>query len=243
MALYANVVNLPYVEAGMSDTRQQPTNPLLINVPSFEFSTSEFVNNYLFETEVAAGNDDARKDSFVKKLNDRVKYSLWSTIDMIKKWPYSRDECTVYTHFKKRFGDLTHTGPWPLMEGDNIHALPPLEVRELIDRRNSYVTNYKIHKNDTTIYTHPMIVSDTMFSEFFREVLIIKALTESYEDCPAPESALGRILGVERMKMIKFPAIFRHTKPIALVVHKNGLSGYDNRVCVGDSMTVEWLNR
>ena len=238
MALYANVINLPYVDAGMSD-EQRITSPLLINVPSFEFSTSGFEENHLFPSDLTAASDDERKNLFVYRMNHEVKHSLWSTLDMIKRWPYSRDECTVYTHFKKRYGDLTHTGPWPLDEGDRIYALPPLEVKELIDRSNAYVSNYKIHKNDTKIYTHPMIVSETMFREFYREVLINK----TRDDPPPPESALGRILGKARMKMINWDAIFRSAKPVAMVVHKNGISGYDNKVCVGDSMTIEWLNR
>lgn len=238
MALYANVITLPFVDGGMSD-EQRMTSPLLINVPGFEFSTSDFVENHLFPSNLTARNDDERKDHFVLRMNNEVKYSLWSTLDMIKRWAYSRDECTVYTHFKKRYGELTHTGPWPLDEGDRIHALPPLEVKELIDRNNTYVNNYKLHKNDTKIYAHPMIISETMFYEFYREVLIFKAL----DDTPSPESALGRILGGNRMKDIELDAIFRSAKPVAMVVHKNGISGFDNKVCVGDSMTVEWLNR
>lgn len=239
MALYANVINLPYVDAGMSDSRLK-SSPLLINAPSFEFSSSDFVGNHLYKSD-GPRSDDEKKTMFVHRLNNQVKYGLWSTIDMIKRWPYSRDECTVYTHFKKRYGDLTHTGPWPLDEGDRIHVLPPLEVRELVDRSNAYVSNFKIHKNDSIVYTHPMILSETMFREFYREFLVVKSRDPG--GCPAPESALGRVLGNVRMKTIDWEAIFKHLKPVAMVVHKNGISGYDNKVCVGDSMTVEWLNR
>lgn len=238
MALYANVIALPYVDAGMSDGHQM-ANPLLINAPSFEFTTSDFVQNHLFASDVTANSEDERKTMFVTRMNQEVKYGLWSTLDMIKRWPYSHDECTVYTHFKKRYGDLTHTGPWPLDEGDHIHALPPLEVRELIDRSNAYVSNFKLHKNDTKIYTHPMIVSETIFREFYREFLVAKFR----DNPPPPESALGRILGNARMKLIEAESMFRFLKPVAMVVHKNGISGYDNKVFVGDSMTVEWLNR
>ena len=235
MALYANVIKLPYVDAGMTG-EHHATDPLLVNVPSFEFSTSNFVNTFLYRSDSTLSDSD-KKNAFVDELNKSTS-SLWSTLDMIKRWPHSHDECTVYTHFKKRFGDLTHSGPWPLDEGDRIHVLPPLEVRELIDRNNTYISNYKLHKNDTVVYSHPMIISETMFLELYREI----AKAKSKQHPPVPESALGRILGSKRMKQINW-SINRFLKPGAMVVHKNGVSGYDNKICVGDSMTVEWLNR
>lgn len=244
MALYANVISLPYVNSGTGGSLPESvhmTQPLLINAPGFSFNVSGFEKNCLYESGSVLQNDQERKQQFVDRLN-AAESSLWSTVDMIRKWPYSKQECMVYTHFMKRFGDLTNTGPWPLQEGECIHALPPLEVQELIDRDNAYIGNYKLHKNATKIYALPTLLSETKWLAFFREVCYIKGRVGSTVPIQ-PRSCMGRILGRPLMEDIEWNGIYIFCKAIGQVVHKQGLSTCDRSVCVGDKMTISWLNR
>lgn len=245
MTSYSQVIELPYVDAGMTSMRQKMLSPLLITVPSFEFETSNFIEEYLYESHMSKKDDD-KKTEFVKRINAQCKAgrTLWSTLDMIKRFPYSHDggKYTVYTHFKKAFGELLHTGPWSLNEGDKMYILPPLEVTDFIDRNNLHVAHYKINKNQSEIYTHPMILSDTRFLEFYREVMLIKEGKQNLQTY-RPNSGLGRILGNNHMKDINFEALVQIDKPIAIISHKTGISGYDNKINVGDKMTITWLNR
>lgn len=248
MALYSNVINLPYVDAGMTDMRQPMTTPLLIHCPKFEFDTSNFENECLFKSEYSLG-EGTKCDNFVARINRYAKQgvSLWTTLDMIKRWPYSHDggTATIYTHSSRKYGDLMHTGPWPLDEGDFIYVLPPLEVESFIDRNNAHVSNYKLHNNSTEIYTHPMILSETQFMEFWREYLLIKdqGIHRARNVIRLPTSALGRILGTLRINQLEFIAMMQLLKPVGMVAHKTGISGYDNKVNVGDMMTIKWANR
>ena len=67
MALYANVIKLPYVDAGMTG-EHHATDPLLVNVPSFEFSTSNFVNTFLYRSDSTLSDSD-KKNACVDELN------------------------------------------------------------------------------------------------------------------------------------------------------------------------------
>lgn len=247
MSLYAKVINLPYTDSSMSGENQL-LEPLLINVPSFEFSSTNFVDNHLYLSDFTRSDIEAKQD-FVANLDGCT--SLWTTLDMIKRNSNFPEECTIFTHFLNDWGDLVHSGPWPLDVGDYIHVLPPLNIKQLIDRTNTHVSNYKLHRSDSKVYSHPMIISETMFKEFYREVVATKIYggqsTNKLKQFQGkrrhgPESALGRILGSDIMENIQW-SIQKFTNPVALVVSKTCGSEYDKQISAGDSMTVKWLNR
>ena len=237
-----NVIDLPYIaDSSMSGSRLS-LNSLLINVPQFAFTTLNFEHNYLYESEFNKRTEADKLASFVDRLNN-CKGRLWSTLEMIKKIQFSGNSCSVYTHFKNTCGQIVHGGPWTIDQGDIVYALPPLEAKDLIDRRNGSPTTFKIHKNSNTTYVHPSIVSDRIFQEFKEEVVLMHCLDATERGNHVAVSTIGRIIGKHRMYSITLDTILK-MKPIGLVKEKKGMSGScANKVHVGDVMIIRWTNR
>lgn len=206
----------------------------LVSGPSYQFSVPNFVSSSLYKS-ILTKSDDEKKAAFVANVNEA--YKLWSTINVVRRSPHYR-ECTVYLQMRHQFGDLTHSGPWPLQVGDCIHVLPPLEVSGLVNRHHTASPAcYKLHHSDSALYVYPILVSETEFEAFYKEWTIIHI----GRGVAIPVSNLGRILGAAHIDAITDLSKFR--RPVAMIVAKQDVGGNDNQVLMGDRITVKWLNR
>lgn len=213
---------------------------LLINSDLHKFDTDD-VKKLLYKSSYLH-DKESQIEQFIREFN--ATETLWRPIDYIRE-QNGYQLFTVNLIVNYTSSGLIHTGPWPMMIGDYVYCLPPLQsITSMFGESVPFC--YKLNR-DGDIYSNPMLVNRQIAQEFIRDWLTIQLYSNLKNDDDDEgvtekvniKSEISKEIGSENLLLIQNAT---KLKPLGQIVRKQDEYGNSNEVKSGDRFVIKWFN-